>query len=49
MKFYSILGLAAILTLGSCSAYLTPYTSSTQSKTNFGETELKKSPVLFRW
>ncbi len=42
MKFYSILGLAAILTLGSCSAYLTPYTSATQSKTNFGETELKK-------
>jgi hypothetical protein len=42
MKLFTTLGFASMLLLSACTTYLTPYTSSTQSKTNFGEEQLKK-------
>ncbi len=43
MKRALLLGFgAATLFLSSCSVYLSPYTSATQSQTNFDEAQLKK-------
>ena len=42
MKYFATLGFAGMLFLSSCTSYLTPYTSTTQTKTNFGEEQLKK-------
>jgi hypothetical protein len=42
MKYFATVGFAGMLLFSSCTAYLTPYTSATQSQTNFGEEQLKK-------
>ncbi len=42
MKYITTLSFAGMLFLSSCTAYLTPYTSTTQSQTNFAEEQLKK-------
>lgn len=43
MKNAFVLGFAGLtLFFTSCTAYLSPYTSATQSQTNFDETQLKK-------
>lgn len=41
-KIVTIAAVAVLLSLSSCTAYLSPYTSTTQSQTNFDETQLKK-------